>query len=504
MTTKKFEILDIKFTAKTTRNPFCEVDFYAIVKSSADDKGIKIHGFYNGGDEYILRFNFNEIGEYSYTTHSDIRDLDGHTGTVTVIENDDTSKHGPLVLNDKNKNRIYHYDGTHYNLCGFECDWLFAISYDDKEKLTKTKRLAKELAENKLNHVIMNVYAYDIQWEKDPRIMPEHEQGERNDIFPFGGSNVEPDFTTLNVDFFKHLDNVISILDKENIVSHLMIYVWNKKVNWPECSSKWDNMYFDYVVKRYGAFSNIMWDVSKEALSYGYCDMDYIVERTVRLKKLDAFKRLVTVHDYQFCETFPTLVDVISTQTWLYDIHAVMLGLASKHPDKPVFNLEHGGYEEGDYSVFTGTYTNAEHCLRRNYAILFAGTYSCYYWQPISWSATMMPWEAKIKPHFEYYKYMNEFFIENEYETLAPAEKLGQGGYYLANKDLSKILIYCHGDVFHATLPASGALDGKECTYKCFNIYTGEYSEEKNMKLTRWNSFVPAFDNDCIVVVDVK
>lgn len=57
---------------------------------------------------------------------------------------------------------------------------------------------------------------------------------------------------------------------------------------------------FDYLVKRYQAFPNLIWDISKEALAYGMDDMDYIVERIDRLRKLDGHKRLVTVHDYNF------------------------------------------------------------------------------------------------------------------------------------------------------------------------------------------------------------
>ena len=66
--------------------------------------------------------------------------------------------------------------------------------------------------------------------------------------------------------------------DKE-IVSHLMIYVWNKNVNWPDMDTKADNMYYDYIVKRYQAFPNIIWDVSKEALYYNRATKEYISER---------------------------------------------------------------------------------------------------------------------------------------------------------------------------------------------------------------------------------
>lgn len=507
MNMSTFETKDLKFNAKFEGNPFIDVDFFAEVKSSTGEIQ-KLHGFYNGEEEFILRVNFDVEGEYTYITHSNVEQLNEISGSISVAPNTDSSKHGTLALSKENPNRLFYKDGTHYNLCAFECDWLFAVSYDDKENLTKTKKLIEQMAENNFNQVVMNVYAYDLQWERyeweqDPAILPEHDHSARNDIYPFGGSNVDPDFSTLNVDFFKHLDNIIALLDDKNIVSHLMIYVWNKKVNWPESGSVYDNMYFDYVVKRYQAYTNILWDISKEALGYGHCDMNYIVDRIIRLKNLDSFKRLVTVHDYGFCNRFPTLVDILSTQTWLYDIYSAMKEAATNHPDKVIFNIEHGGYEEGDYQIFTGNYTSAKTCLKRNYEIMFAGVYSSYYWQPISWSVTLMPWEAKNPPHMEYYKYMVDFFNEQGFENLVPNKAIGHGGFNMSNADESKLLIYCHNDNFRVTLTGMGRFNGKQCTYKFFDTITGEYSKEESLTLGIHNGFLLPFENDCVLVLDI-
>ena len=135
-------------------------------------------------------------------------------------------------------------------------------------------------------------------------------------VFPFGGDNTKPDHATLNVEYFQRLDRVIDYLDEKGIAAHLMIYVWNKLVNWPEANSPEDNRYFDYVVKRYQAFPNMVWDISKEALGYGRDDVHYITDRIDRLRQLDAHKRLVTVHDYGYNRRFPKKVDFISVQLW--------------------------------------------------------------------------------------------------------------------------------------------------------------------------------------------
>ncbi len=505
MNVKKYEVIDISFTAKTNLNPFCDIVFYAILQNEKNEK--KINGFYNGNNEFVLRFSFNEEGEYNYKTVSNLQELNGKTGSFNVKRN--AEKKGALTLSPKNKQRLFYEDGSPYHLCAFECDWLFSIGYNEQNN--KLEKLIKYIANNKFNQVVMNVYANDLRWDtpewmRDVRIKPEHDQSGREDIFPFKGSNNNPDFTRLNTNFFKHLDKIIKTLDDNNIIAHLMIYVWNKNVNWPAAKSPEDNMYFDYVVNRYGAFSNILWDISKEALAYGRCDNYYIINRILRLKELDSYKRLVTVHEYRFCDAYPELVDIIAIQDWATDIYNLTTQVANKHCDKVIFNVEHGGYEEGDYHIFTGNYTNAQTCLRRNYEIMFAGAYSSYYWQPLAWSITVMPWQAKSTPHFEYYKHLVEFFTKYDYTNLMPKYKFGNmqnGGRVLCNNDESLVLIYTPKDNYGICVNYK-QIHGKAGEYYFFNTLTGEYSEKTNFCIDAHVTIPRIYDCDSVLILEFK
>ena len=115
-------------------------------------------------------------------------------------------------------------------------------------------------------------------------------------------------------------------------------------------------------------------------------DKEYISERITRTRALDAYKRLVSVHDYGFCKNHPNEVDFLSSQNWSYSLYNNMLDVKKEFPNKPVFNIEHGGYEKSELQVFPGAYEDAEVCLRRNYLCLFAGVYTTYYWQGASWN----------------------------------------------------------------------------------------------------------------------
>lgn len=502
MELRRYEVFDLTFIASFDLDPFCELNFYAeVYQENALCK--KVHGFYNGNNEFIVRLSFDTTGHYHYKTFSNITELANKEDAIIVHDN--ATLKGPICLSSTTKNRLFYQDGSSYNLLAFECDWLFTVGYNEEGH--KPERLIQYFADNNINQVIMNVYANDLRWggegwETGDGIKAEHKQGAREDIFPFLGSNSNPDFSAINVDFFKHLDRIIHLLNNHNIVSHLMIYVWNKKVNWPDAYTDSDNMYFDYVIKRYQAFPNILWDVSKEALSYGRCDSNYLLDRILRLKQLDSYSRLLTVHDFGFCNKYSDLLDIISVQNWKTDINFVTNNITNKYKHKPVLNLEHGGYERGPYSIFDGNYNDPKVCLRRNYEIMFAGAYSAYYWQPLSWSVTLMPWESDPEPHFDYYKHLGDFFKKYDYAEFTKKEGFPfhiNGGFSLMNNTNDTLLTYLPKE--HCALGINTVRHSNSGNYCFFNTITGQYSEQQRIEFVKFNRFFNPFDEDCILIL---
>lgn len=482
-TVPKWEVIDISIPAKTNfKSPFT-ARFGAIFQHK-NGTIQEVPGFYNGNNEWIIRFSGSIEGEWTYVTFGDDKVLDNKKGKVVITKNK-ADNHGAIVVTKEKPQNFFYEDGTPYFLLAFECDWLYALDYHNEKGLPKSDHLLSLIKENGFNQVVMNVFSYDVSWKKDPKLKehPEHEFGAPQDIFPFLGNNKKPDFSELNPEFFKKLDRTISLMHDKRIASHLMIYVWNKLVAWPDMNTDADNMYFDYVVKRYQAFPNIVWDISKEALFYGRADEKYINDRIERARKADKFNRLLSVHDFKFCSKYPDNVDFISTQDWSDNIYNKMLEAKSKFK-KPVFNIEHGGYEESPYVVFTGDYVNAEHCLRRNYMCLFAGVYTTYYWQGASWNAIIYnPYEQAadfIKPKFEYFKHMQKLFTRFDFSKMKPSPWKNGSGYNLTDSD-ETILIYLNKenyglDAWFLKLKEEGR------TMQWFNTITGELTPEKEIK----------------------
>ncbi len=486
---ERWQVTDIPFTARNEVNDPLAVTFGARMIHEAGNV-MDIPGFFNGERTWIIRFCPPEEGRWSYITYSSQPGLSGIGGTITVGPTSKEDEHGPVSVCRKDPRKFIYADGTPYFLMAFEMDWLFALDHDNPDDIPRTKQITSHLVENGFNHVVMNVYAYDASWGDRGSINPGHNFA-RPGIFPFGGTNEDPDHSTLNLGFFKHLDRVIAHLDAQEVIAHLMIYVWNKKVNWPEPGSPEDNTYFDYVVKRYQAYPNLVWDISKEALQYGRNDLDYITGRIERLRLLDGHKRLLSVHDYGYCSVHPHKVDFISIQDWSPNIYDTMKKVVNKHPGKPVFNIEHGGYEKSMHSIFDGSYNDPVACLDRNYQIVFAGAYSTYYWQNSSWYEVV--WNpsdlpAEDQPRFEFYKHLSGLFSRYDFHTMEPL-KAHFTSYGLTDHR-SLYLFYCTRDMIsmQGDMPQ---LKGKTVTVKWFNPLTGEYTAAgtKSFENGTWMSF---------------
>jgi hypothetical protein len=487
----QYQPIDIVFKVQNlaVENPF-DLVFGAVV-TDENKKAVTIHGFYNGQNEFVLRFSGDKVGDFQYQTFSTAHSLSGLKGSIKIEKNTNADIHGGVTVATEAPQKFVYQDGKPYFALAFELDWLFALDINDKNALPKTTEIIQAVKENGFNQVVMNVYAYDVGW-KVPDNVPSQYNYKKPPYTVFKGTNENPDFGQLNTDFFQHLDRVIQHLHEQGIVAHLMIYVWNKKVNWPTMYSAEDNRYFDYVIKRYQAYPNIVWDVSKEALDYGRCDIPYINERIERVRRLDVYKRLVTVHDYEYCAREPDKVDFISIQNWRSDLYSLSLEAYQKRPTKPVMNIEHGGYEEGPYTSFVGNYVNPEVCLERNYECVFAGVYSTYYWQNTSWDIVIHDAlngkQSFPKPRFDYYKHLQGLFSRYDFNKLLPYkpkltinsrignDNFSTSGYPLTDGNgLYLYYIPAENAQINVVLPKQ-PLGKFEATW--FNIFTGETREE--------------------------
>lgn len=488
----QWEVVEFEVTLPdTTANPFDRHPL-AVCKGPGD-REFSVPGFFIGRGQYKFRISFPKAGDWIVRS----QETDDRW-EVSVSENADAT--GPIVIREDNPQHFYYANGEPCFVLAFEADWLFALDLETNG-LDRTETLLRDIKANGFNQIVMNVYAHDTGWTRDP--LPSKYEFTAPKQWPYGGDNENPDYSQLNLKFFDHFDSVIEMMNELDITAHVMIYVWNKQVNWPPSNTAEDNRYFDYVIARYQAYPNILWDISKEATGYGHNDMDYIVRRIERLKKMDGHKRLATVHAFSYCAKYPETVDFISYQNWTASLYNQMLETYRKFPDKPILNIEHGGYEIGPYHVFDGDYDDPVACLDRNYQCVFGGVYSTYYWQDTSWDVVI--WDRtelpkSQQPRYEFYRHMSRLFNDVDFTAFKPVKRgISSSGFVLSSED-DRYLIY---------LPAANrrintrleAFYGKPMRVKWFNPLTGEYSKETQLMMEQWLRFEPPWQGQPRILI---
>ncbi|MCR4622413.1 MAG: DUF5060 domain-containing protein [Clostridiales bacterium] len=95
------------FSSGEYENPFVDVDLEA--EFSCGERKYTVDGFFDGDGIWRVRFSPPEEGEWKYTTHSNLQELDGKTGEFACVH---PISRGPLTLNPQFPNWFFRGDGT--------------------------------------------------------------------------------------------------------------------------------------------------------------------------------------------------------------------------------------------------------------------------------------------------------------------------------------------------------------------------------------------------------
>jgi len=114
--TERWGIYEITLPGPSAGNPFIDVRISA--RFQFGHRTVEADGFYDGGGTYRIRFMPDEIGQWTYTTTSNIAALDGKTGAFSVTE-PSPADHGPVRV--RNVSHFAYEDGTPYIPIGTTC-----------------------------------------------------------------------------------------------------------------------------------------------------------------------------------------------------------------------------------------------------------------------------------------------------------------------------------------------------------------------------------------------
>jgi hypothetical protein len=453
---------DIDFQASPPAgNPFM-VSLSATVTGPGGSAFV-MPGFYDGDGMWKIRVSPTAEGPWSLVTKSDVKELDGRRATFQCVKNTNPHVHGVLRVDNEHPHHFIFDDGTRFFLQGYEYDWLWALDMDKPNVPTVEKSL-DILSQHGFNYVILNSYAHDTGWCK----------GKTSDddygpplLYAWEGSNDQPDHSRMNLAFWRHYDRVMAALAQRGMQAHMLIKVYNKSVKWPAPNSDEEKLFFRWLVARYAAFPNVIWDFSKEA--HNEKDLSYKQGWLKWLRENDPYRHLVTVHDDDKVNdegAYDDLTDYRADQCH-GNFHQTILRQRARRA-WPVANVE-SDYEHGPGGLGDKTYGvthTPARLIRTAWEIQMAGGYNAYYYTYTAWDVIR---PLDVPAGYSLYKQFGEFWRATEYWKLEPSDQLVSSGWCLANPGREYVVYQNEAAPF--TVEISGAQRPLQAEW--FNPFTG-------------------------------
>jgi hypothetical protein len=276
--TERWGVAEISLLGPTEGDPVRETELSARLTGD-DGREISVEGFYDGDGRYVVRFSPDAEGDWSFMTHSNRAELDGHAGRFRCA-GAGPGNHGPVGVDAR-----FHFayrDGTRYVPVGPTC---YASVHQPEALQELTLRTLRTAPFNKLRMCVFpKHFTYN---ENEPPLHP-FEIGADGRIDP-----CHPDPA-----YFRHLERRIADLRDMGIEADLILFHPYDRWGYAEMSEKDDIAYLRYVVARLGAFRNVWWSVANE---YDFMLDRKPLERWDRLidelRSLDPYRRLTSIHN---------------------------------------------------------------------------------------------------------------------------------------------------------------------------------------------------------------
>lgn len=279
---QKYEIAEFRFPGEAAGNPF-DAEFSALVRTPSGAER-KVTGFYDGNNEYVLRFLPEEEGSFTFRTVSSLKTLHGKEGSFLCSGVRD-GNHGPVRVKDQFW--FAHADGTPFFEAGTTCyAWIH-------QKPALREQTLDTLAKGYFNKIRMCVFP---KWFEYNHREPE--------LYPFEGS-MEGGFNydKPNAAFFQHFEQCVGKLKELGIQADIILFHPYDAPHWgfSRMSREQDRRYLRYVMARLSAYSNVWWSLANE---YDIMKQGY-KKRTSAWKSLisyvadqDPYGHLVSIHQF--------------------------------------------------------------------------------------------------------------------------------------------------------------------------------------------------------------
>ncbi|MEY8356608.1 DUF5605 domain-containing protein [Lachnospiraceae bacterium 54-53] len=259
-TVEKWGIFEAVLQGPVEGNPFTEQRVEGIFKNRNEEK--QVDGFYDGDGVYKVRFMPSFEGEYDFRISGSFCGIQEGSFIVTPARD---GNHGPVRVA-----HTYHFayeDGTPYYSVGTTC---YVWTLQPEELQRQTLETLKNSPFNKIRFCVFpKHYDYNLgepityPYEGTPcdsSVLTSENFQEYNGCAP--GNNW--DYKRFNPDHFRRFENQVKNLMDLGIEADIIVMHPYDRWGFSEMPAECDDLYWNYLIARLGAFRNVWWSLANE------------------------------------------------------------------------------------------------------------------------------------------------------------------------------------------------------------------------------------------------
>ena len=455
-----------------------------------------VEGFYDGGNNYKIRFMPDKTGIWSYTVF--INDSLLEKGRFECIP---SRIKGPLIPDQNDPYHLNFLNGDPYYLLGNTAYCSISAYRSSRENYC---RLLDYYTERNFNWT-----RFFLEETSFPM--------EGGFIWPWGGTPGEPDYNTFDQAHFRIAEEIIKEMAERNMIASIILIHAQDEVHKKTGNRKLHifRKYIHYAIARLGSYWNVVWDMANEwelGGNFNYAEMD---ELGYFLHSSDPYQRLTSCHHRGRFEFFDKeWTDISSLQHRGSPIQINQVALQNRTFKKPVINEEYG--YELDCHCPPNDPDNVRH---DHWALALAGAYGSYGDKTkgdkkgVYWSA--MIGDAIDPQAPDMLKHLYSFITKTGYKDMVPSNSFvnesAAGVFCLVNPGSEYIIYMITG--LGVTVNLTHVFGTVSVCW--YNPRTGEYIPHKDMdvqmnqlephEVTHDFSFLPPdYENDWILYIKKK
>ncbi|MCM8732163.1 DUF5060 domain-containing protein [Hephaestia sp. GCM10023244] len=277
--TERWGVHELVFNGPDSGNPFDDVTLAAVFERAGQQ--IRVPGFYDGKGVYRVRFSPPEIGRWTWRSTSNVRAIDGQSGSFDCVA-PAKGNHGPVRVSADG----YHFtyaDGTPYRQIGTTC-YSWALQSD--AKCTETLKTLRAAPFNKMRMLIT----------------PNVPSVATNPFARTGDGPKDWDPTRFDPDYFRRYEDRILRLGALGIEADIILFhPYDEVRGYNDMARADDERYVRYVAARFGAYRHVWWAMANEydaIKTKTMADWDHLFEILVAADPHDRLRSIHQINTY--------------------------------------------------------------------------------------------------------------------------------------------------------------------------------------------------------------